>query len=56
MRRTFTVSAGMFAVGVTLLLAAAIGAGAAGGAEVKRGGTLNIESRNDFDHIDPAYA
>jgi ABC-type transport system substrate-binding protein len=46
----------MFAVGVTLLVAAAVGAGAAGGAEVKRGGTLNIESRNDFDHIDPAYA
>jgi ABC-type oligopeptide transport system substrate-binding subunit len=56
MSRRFTLSLGMFALGASLLVAAAVGAGAASGGAAKRGGTLNVETRNDFDHIDPAYA
>jgi ABC-type oligopeptide transport system substrate-binding subunit len=55
MNRRFTLSIAMFAVGASLLVAAAI-AGPADGAGDRRGGTLNVEINADFDHIDPAYA
>jgi len=56
MKRRFTLSIVMFAVGAGLLVAAGGFAGDANSAGDKRGGTLNIEVTTDFDHIDPAYA
>jgi len=55
MNRRFGFSIALLAVGASLIVAAVV-ADPASTSTQRRGGTLNIESLNDFDHIDPAYA
>jgi peptide/nickel transport system substrate-binding protein len=62
MKARFWLSTAMVAFGTGLLVAASMVGSAAGGTQatdkagVKKGGTLRIVSRSDFDYIDPALA
>ncbi len=59
MKRRIWTSIGMTTIGVSLLVAAMFAGSAAASSEsatVKKGGTLTITSRSDFDYADPGLA
>lgn len=62
MKNRFWISIAMAALGASLLVASAFAGGAGNAASTSkaqseaRGGTLRIDSRSDFDYIDPALA
>ena len=55
MKRRSLLSITMLVIGASLLVAASF-ASAAGGKADARGGTLRLDSRSDFDYVDPALA